>query len=186
MSAANPTLGETARAARDLVGLGARIGRDLLSTIAWPGRATKCGCSCEIPAPCWEPQPLGAVRSRVCPGGKATVRLRATNCGSSARNIQVKATDPDVKVDPPSIALGPMEQTTFVLAIEMPAGANVGERRDLVVWVHGCKEHYLRWSVEATGNTTDCCSDVAVEDCPDLVHHWYDHFYCQRPCPHQR
>jgi hypothetical protein len=23
---------------------------------------------------------------------------------------------------------------------------------------------------------------VEVEDCPDLIHHWYDHFYCDRPC----
>jgi hypothetical protein len=23
-----------------------------------------------------------------------------------------------------------------------------------------------------------------VEDCPDLLHHWYDHFYCNRPCTH--
>jgi hypothetical protein len=29
------------------------------------------------------------------------------------------------------------------------------------------------------------CADteVEIEDCPDLIHHWYDHFYCERPCP---
>jgi hypothetical protein len=25
-----------------------------------------------------------------------------------------------------------------------------------------------------------------VEDCPDLIHHWYDHFYCPRPCIEER
>jgi len=24
--------------------------------------------------------------------------------------------------------------------------------------------------------------DIEIEDCPDLIHHWYDHFYCPRPC----
>ena len=28
-------------------------------------------------------------------------------------------------------------------------------------------------------------SELTVEDCPDLVHHWYDHFYCPRPCPNR-
>jgi hypothetical protein len=22
-----------------------------------------------------------------------------------------------------------------------------------------------------------------VDDCPDNIHHWYDHFYCDRGCP---
>jgi hypothetical protein len=27
------------------------------------------------------------------------------------------------------------------------------------------------------------CPEVEVDDCPDNIHHWYDHFYCERGCP---
>jgi hypothetical protein len=72
-----------------------------------------------------------------------------------------------------------------VLSLEVPASAEVGERQKSVVWVRGCNTHYLRWTVEVARRGASRCRDVDIDDCPDLVHHWYDHFYCDRPCPHQ-
>src|SRR6266540_4790821 len=110
-----PSLADTARAAAVLLAQGARLGMDVLGAIPLPTRRKTCGCGCEIPPPCWAPQPLGAVTSRVCPGNKAVVRLEATNCGASARTIDVRATDAAIKIDPPKINLGAMEQATFVV-----------------------------------------------------------------------
>jgi hypothetical protein len=30
------------------------------------------------------------------------------------------------------------------------------------------------------------CNEVEINDCPDMIHHWYDHFYCHRHCQDQR
>ena len=185
MSASPPTLAEAAKALADLVGQGTRVGMDLLGGIKLPtlGKAT---CSCDIPPPCWAPQPLGEVTTRVCPGNQAVVTLSITNCGKPRRTISVVATDADVSVDPKSLQLEPFEEGDVVLSLAIPAGAEEGESRTILVWVRGCKEHVLRWRVETTCRNTSCCVEVEVEDCPDLVHHWYDHFYCERPCVHDR
>ena len=72
------------------------------------------------------------------------------------------------------------------LSLEVPAGAPEGESQKIPVWVRGCKTYVLRWTVETTCTWESCCQDVRIEDCPDLVHHWYDHFYCDRGCIHHR
>ena len=92
--------GAAADAADGLVGLmdsAVRMGEGLLD--AFQGRRTTGlvsalqravprmpmagrGCGCDIPPPCWMPKELGEVRSHVCAGGTATLRLRVTNCGA--------------------------------------------------------------------------------------------------------
>lgn len=144
------------------------------------------GCGCDIPPPCWVPRELGEVRSRVCAGGTATLRVRVTNCGASARQIAVEAR-PDaagVTIDPPALALGPLERGVVVASLVIPAKAGVGEEREALIWVRGCHDHVLRWTVRVASRAGDCGHEIEVEDCPDLVHHWYDHFYCGRPCSH--
>jgi hypothetical protein len=180
------SLGEAARAVGDLVGQGTKIGLGLLDSIKLPLPTRSCGCDCTIPPPCWEPQPIGDEKTRACPGNKAVLRLHVTNCGSQARTIEVDTTDKAVTVSPASVEVGPYEEATVVLTLDVPAGATEGESQTRVVWVRGCHVHYLRWTVEVTCGNASCCSDVDVSDCPDLVHHWYDHFYCDRPCPNQR
>jgi hypothetical protein len=179
------SVADAARAVFEVLEQGAKVGMGLLESIKLP-LPSRSGCTCEIPAPCWEPQPIGDVTTRVCPGDKAVLRLHITNCSSSGRSIDVEATNKAVDVTPPAVTIGPYEEATIVLSLEVPATATEGEKTTSVVWVRGCHVHYLRWTVEVTCKSTSCCSEVDVEDCPDLVHHWYDHFYCDRSCPNQR
>ena len=88
-------------------------------------------------------------------------------------------------VDPPTLTLGPMERGTVVVSGQIPANTNNGQEFDSLVWVRGCKEYYLRWLITTATRGADCCHEIEVNDCPDYVHHWYDHFYCHRPCPPQ-
>jgi hypothetical protein len=176
------TLADAADAFGQLFSLGAKVGLGLLSSFKVPTRVG--GCSCEIPPPCWAPLPLGDVQSRVCPGDKAVLRLNVTNCGTTARTFDLDA--PGASIDPQEVTLGPMEEGVVVVSAEVPAGEQQGESRNVLVWVRGCREHYLHWTIKV-GRRWECrAAEVDVEDCPDLVHHWYDHFYCQRPCPHRQ
>ena len=59
---------------------------------------------------------------------------------------------------------------------------SVGRPVEVLLWVVGCNTHYLRWIVEPADGISSSCHEVEIDDCPDFVHHWYDHFYCDRPC----
>ena len=197
--------GAAADAADGLVGLmdsAVRMGEGLLD--AFQGRRTTGlvsalqravprmpmagrGCGCDIPPPCWMPKELGEVRSHVCAGGTATLRLRVTNCGGSPRKVAIEAR-PDsagVTLEPPSLALGPLERGVVVASLAVQAKAGIGEEHEALIWVRGCHDHVLRWTVRVASRAGDSCHEIDVNDCPDLVHHWYDHFYCERPCPHR-
>jgi hypothetical protein len=142
-------------------------------------------CGCDIPPPCWAPQPLGEVVSHGCPGSTATIRLRVTNCGAVQRAFQIEAAGktPAVKIDPPNLSLGPMERGFVSVSLTLPADASQCQDQEVLLWVRGCQQHYLRWIVRVSSRGGSCCHEVDVEDCPDPIHHWYDHFYTQRPCP---
>ena len=178
-----PTGADAAKGILAWIGQGARLGIDLLGSVPLPS-APRTGTSCEIPPPCWAPQPLGAVTTRACPGTKAVVRLEVTNSDMVGRTIEVKTTGATAAVTPPALALGPLEEGLVVLSFEVPATDSDGDTRKLIVWIEGCQRHYLRWTIVSTCTAQDCCAEVAVEDGPDLIHHWYDHFYCQRDCVH--
>ncbi|MDQ3670206.1 MAG: hypothetical protein M3377_08025 [Actinomycetota bacterium] len=176
----------------DSIRSGARMGAGLLQTVAGSpmlsdvvGRVIPSSCSCEIPPPCWVPKPLGEVKSAICAGGTAVLRIRVTNCGLQKRTFRIAAGGADekkVKVEPAQLALGPMERGLATVTLGLPASASSGESREVLVWVLGCHDHYARWTVKASGGS-DACHELEVDDCPNLVHHWYDHFYCERPCP---
>jgi hypothetical protein len=146
----------------------------------------KMGCGCQIPPPCWAPQPIGEVACHICPGGTATIRLRITNCGAAQRDIRVEAAGKadGVTVTPSNLALGPIERGFVSASLPIPADAAIGQAHEVLLWVRGCHDHYLRWIVNVASRGASCCQEVEVEDCPDLIHHWYDHFYCERPCVH--
>ena len=140
-------------------------------------------CGCRIPPPCWAPQPAGEVVSHVCPGGTATLRLCVANCGAAGREVIIKAEHSEgITITPPELRLGPMERKCVTVSASMPADASSCEEREVILWVLGCQDHYLRWSIKTARRGADCCHEVEIEDCPDLIHHWYDHFYCERPC----
>jgi hypothetical protein len=145
------------------------------------------GCGCKIPPPCWAPQPLGEVVSHVCPGGTASLRLCVTNSGATKREIsfEVVGKAEHATVNPSSLTLGPMDRGSVVASAALPPEVAHGEEHEFRIWVHGCRDHFLCWTVKVARRGTDCCChEVEVCDGPDWIHHWYDHFYCERPCTH--
>jgi len=183
----------------DLMNEGARLSLDVLGAIGRmpmpglgdalrgvvPARGKACSCGCDIPPPCWMPQPLGDVTSHVCPGGTASLRIRITNRSATSRTIDLEATGASgVAIAPSALTLGPMEHGVAVASFTLEGTAECGEKHEALVWVRGCRDHVLCWTVKVSDRGADCCHQVEVEDGPELVHHWYDHFYCQRPCTH--
>jgi len=182
----------------DAVGRFTRLGEDLFRS--WTAGVTRladaCGsldlapvmrasCTrCEIPPACWLPRSLGEVRSLVCPGGRAVLRLRVTNCDMRGRRFEAAPTKTGVAVTvtPTELALGAMQRGWFTATADLPADVKHGEQFELLLWVTGCNAYYLRWTIEAGAGASSCCHEITIDDCPDYVHHWYDHFYCARPC----
>ncbi len=192
--------GSVAGAFADLIEHSARAGRELLEAFVGDpvGRAREMaasvtplaaaagrqirGCGCDIPPPCWMPEQLGNLTSHVCPDATASVCLRITNGGVSPRDVTVSAGGPHgslVTIDPPSVTLAAFGCATVTATVRAPD--QKGQPLDVQLWVHGCRDHVLRWTVDISGHGCSCTHEVEIEDCPDLVHHWYDHFYCERP-----
>jgi hypothetical protein len=157
------------------------------SSMKMPGMPS---CGCKIPPPCWMPQSAGCVVSHVCPGSPAVLCIRITNCGPGERTINVDDAGKNVVTFKPNVlTLGPMETGVVTVTLASSAGScEDGDReQNALVWVRGCKDHYVRWKVKTVKRgATSCCHEICVEDCPDFIHHWYDHFYCARPCTSQK
>ena len=163
--------------------------RSLADRIGDMGRS--CGCAtpvlsragssgCDIPPPCWYPKAAGEVTSFGCPGGTAVLRVRVHNCGPSSRHVQLEGAA-DAKFEPSGLSLKAMEREVATIKVTLPE--NDGAEKELLLWIRGCHAHYVRWRVVATKRGSDaCCHELDVEDCPDYLHHWYDHFYCVHPC----
>jgi hypothetical protein len=162
----------------------ARLGTqlvDIVSQVKLP-RSQSC---CDIPEPCWMPVELGEIESFACPGATSVVRLVITNCDRVPHNYSVSATGADaglVNLQPATLSLGPKERGQVLATLKISPDAKDSQDFEVLLWIRGCKEYFLRWTVEVGSRGGDCCHEVEVDDCPDLIHHWYDHFYCARPC----
>lgn len=189
------SLGEVPDALRRLLRAELELGRGLLASLLGSDLPSlggsllgSCGCgcgksTCSIPPPCWLPQSLGDRTSHVSRCSTVCLELELDNCGLEGRRVKVAAKgDQNVTVSPNELDLGPLERGRVKVCVHVPDDAKTGSRKEVTVVVAGCKVHYLRWtiSVGTFGLSTD--HRVRVEDCPDYVHHWYDHFYCARPC----
>ncbi len=165
------------------VGEFARLAASLNPVLRLAGDS-KPHATCDIPPACWLPRSLGELDSRVCPGGTATARVRVTNCQTTNSTITVKfaETDLSTSVVTPSAVLQPMERHVFVASVTAPADDCIGRKFETLLWVFGCNSHYLRWTIEIGETQSTECPHIEVDDCPDYIHHWYDHFYCHRPC----
>jgi hypothetical protein len=176
----------TAERIGDLVELGVSAGTSMLDfLLKSPAMPKVSSCSCEIPPPCWMPRELRPVKSHVCAGGKAMLRIRVTNCSIETTTVTLAPAGDDagkVKVSPKSVSLGPLERGVLTASIDVDAKAASGSELEVLVWVRGCVDHVVRWTVRVSSLGKDACHELDVEDCPDYVHHWYDHFYCARPC----
>lgn len=140
---------------------------------------------CDVPPACWLPRLFGTVESRACPSGTALLRIRVSNCRPTSSEVEVRARADaklDIKVTPERTTLEPMESKHFTVIAGIPEDACKGESYELVVWVSGCNDHFARWTVTAGDGASGTCQLLEVEDCPDYLHHWYDHFYCDQPC----
>jgi hypothetical protein len=200
---AGNALRDVARAYVNLLGVQMRLGRDLLDTVMGAAppeltamartatrtvqkRATSAmgGC-CDVPPPCWMPRLLDDVVTCAPACRTARLTLVITNCGATRRVVTIAATG-GAKVEPASVTLPPYGRQTVSLSVDVPQSAAEGSTIESVVVVRGCHEWVLRWTVRVREGAVDPALSVAIDDCPDFRHHWYDHFYCARPCPADR
>jgi hypothetical protein len=140
---------------------------------------------CEMPEPCWMPEQVGTVTSYVCAGGTATLRIRVTNHSTATRTLSVNPSGPSstsVSITPSTASVGPFESSMFAVSLTLPADGCAAV--ETLIWIRGCRDHIVRWNVIPSSRAVDCCHELDVTDAPDLVHHWYDHFACPRPCGH--
>ena len=161
-----------------------RLGTQLLDIMSQVQIPRNKSC-CDIPEPCWMPVSLGEIESYACEGANVVVRIMITNCDRVPRNYTISATGVDaelVDLQPTTLTIGAKERGRFVATLKIPVSEKRRPDFEVLLWVRGCKEYYLRWTVAVGTTGGDCCYEAIVEDCPDLVHHWYDHFYCVRPC----
>ena len=187
------SLGEAATLFTNLIGHSAKAGLSILGALgAVPekllcdigqGRPIMSDCGCEIPPPCWQPQPLGEVTSFAAPGAQATLRFRITNATFSARTIDFiasPATNVTFSEDP--VSLAPLQRRVVLAFFQVPSSTKEGSEDEVVIFIRGCRNYYVRWTVKVMDCGSTMCNEIDLEDEPDLIHHWYDHFYCHREC----
>ncbi len=140
---------------------------------------------CEIPAPCWEPRHAGTCRLEMTPGSAATVRVHVSNCGWSRQVVAITAMGKMagwMTFSPTSLFLDPQEVATITVTVHLAPTASMGQRFAAPIIIRGCVDHFVRIELSVADCAGKSCCDVAVSDCADNMHHWYDHFYCARPC----
>jgi hypothetical protein len=148
---------------------------------------------CDIPEPCWMPLDLGQICCQVCPGEPGEICFVISNEDFQPHEYKVFAEgehDALVSVSNPSFTLGPKERRQVSVKFNTPARDQPSQRDsccecndyEVVVWISGCRNHFLRWYLNHDEKKTKCCHEVFVEDIPDYELHWYDHFHYPRPC----
>lgn len=155
--------------------------------LSWPAGPSSC---CDIPEPCWMPLPLGEVSCQLAPGTSGEVCLVVTNGDFRPHVYQFVASGQDaahVSFSQTSVTLGPKERVAITATFTVPReDKHEPDCRcidhEALIWVRGCRNHYLRWVVNEVQSSKPCCKEVEVQDDPDYVLHWYDHFYITRPC----
>jgi hypothetical protein len=100
--------------------------------------------------------------------------------------VFTSTTNAELTFSAAELDLGAMERGEILVSHLIPIGSVIGSKRELLMWVRGCRLYFLRWTVVVASIGADSFYEVDVRDCPDPVHHWYDHFYCPRPCLEDR
>jgi hypothetical protein len=150
---------------------------------------------CDIPEPCWMPLSLGEICCQLCPGDTGEICLVVSNEDFQARDYKVVAKGEhagQVSITDNQFTLGPKERRVVSAKFKVPAGGDDQKPREesccecndyeVVLWVLGCRNHYLHWYINTDEKHKDCCHEVYVVDQPDYELHWYDHFHVMRPC----
>jgi hypothetical protein len=185
---------------RALINAQLQLGKELLNFLGDAGsdamgsmsklRLPKGSSCCDVPEPCWMPLPLGEIRCTLKPGDSGTVCLVVTNEDFRPQHYLFAATGKSaahVSFSQTSATLQPKERIAVTATFTVPKDDRRPEDcrcldHDVVVWVRGCRNHYLRWVIDEMSCSKPCCHEVEVHDQPDYVLHWYDHFYIVRPC----
>ena len=144
-------------------------------------------CDCKIPPPPWMPIPAGCGETFLCIGADGRLRVVIRNDGYRAQTykIAIKLLGPAIvtaTASPDQLVLGPMEHGTTEIKFHVDSKAELGQSAELLIWIHGCREHYIRWTVHVDARGCGSCHELDVCDAPKLIHDWYDHFYCEYPC----
>jgi hypothetical protein len=140
---------------------------------------------CEIPPPCWLPREAGSCHMTLTPGGVGTLRIDVTNCGWSRQVVGLGATGNLagwLTLTPTMVVIEPQETATLVATVDVPASMKPGVQLSGLLLVRGCVDHAVRIRVSVAECAQCVVCRIAIQDCADHIHHWYDHFYCPRPC----
>jgi len=144
------------------------------------------GSCCDIPDPCWMPKGAGEAHCCLAAGGTGEIRIVLTNEDRVSHTYSLEAAGFGanlVSFSTPNVTLGTKERTLIVATFAMPSAQTAqAVPYSVVVWVHGCHDHYFRWIVRVGARGKRCCYEVKLDDSPDNILHWYDHFYCPRSC----
>jgi len=158
----------------------------LAGMVDWASSHTSdAGCgSCEIPPPCWMPRPLCEVVSYGTTGNAASITFVITNESMTTRAISILTTTSltGLTFSAANLTLGPMERGSVEVTYTIPATLTSGSGTEILLWIRGCRLHFLRWTIKLGPVSADTNYEVCVKDGPEYLHHWYDHFYCPRPC----
>jgi hypothetical protein len=150
------------------------------------GPVSRLGSSgCEIPPPCWEPRPAGTCTLVLPPGGAGTIRVHVANCDWSRGVVVLTSTGKIagwMTFQPTTMVIDAQSHGTFRVTVRVPEGVEPGETLSGPLLVRGCLDHFVRVVVRVAECADGGCCDASVRDCHDQIHHWYDHFYCPRPC----
>lgn len=189
------------QAAENLLEAGANVSTSLLNLLSsgtppalggvvnWASNVSPGGdCACHIPPPCWMPRILHEVVSYGVVGNKASLTFMITNESMTARSIQVFTTTPipGLSLTSTTVSLAAMARTEVTMTYTIPAGTTSDPGTEILLWIRGCRLHFLRWVVKLGTLSADTDQEIRVKDGPENLHHWYDHFYCQHPCLEQR
>lgn len=149
---------------------------------------------CDIPEPCWMPLNLGEICCQLCHGDVGEICFIVSNEDFRPHDYKVGATGEHgglVGINHPQFTLGPKERRVITAKFKVPNKDSQKPRDEsccecddyeAVIWIEGCRNHYLRWNINTSEEHAECCHEVCVSDQPDYVLHWYDHFHVIRPC----
>jgi hypothetical protein len=145
-------------------------------------------CGCNIPTPCWLPEDLGDRDVLVEAGATARLTLRVRNTDGQQQNVTANVTGAGSQFVMPATAAIPVRPFgwgIFTFTVAVPP-ATAGTYVDVQIAIQGCRRHILNWRIDVEEKCAPDAKkdhDIVIRDGADLIHRWYDHFYCRRQCP---
>ena len=164
------------RVMRSVTTLVDRVGKDTKALTQVARTTTSCSCARRRRAFRAPQRELLPVVSQVCPGGTPRVVFKIHNCGLADRHVFVVATGADAGMAtgaPSATTIGALDTAELAAEVTLPSGT---DHADLILWVRGCSDTAVHWTVSASDKGCNTTHQIAIDDCPGTQHHWYDHF----------